>query len=142
MMIELGLRATLDMVVEEADTAIAFGSGDVPVLATPRLVALLEAAAVRALADTLPDGTTSVGASITVDHLAASAIGRPVSARAEVVEVDGRSVVFSLEARDGERVVARGRHTRAVVDREGFLSRTTGPGTTSDAGSSGTASSG
>lgn len=141
-MIQPGLSATVEALVGEADTAIAFGSGDVPVLATPRLGALLESAAVAALAGALPEGATTVGIHLTIDHMAATAIGRVVAARAAVVECDDRSVVFGLEARDGDALVAQGRHVRAIVDRRRFLSRATPPGTTSAAGSSGTASSG
>lgn len=141
-MIQPGLSATVEAVVAEGDTAIAFGSGDVPVLATPRLAALLEAAAVAALAGALPTEATTVGTHLTMDHLAATAVGRLVSARAEVVACDERTIVFGLEAREGEAVVAQGRHVRAIVDRQRFLSRATRPDTTSAAGSSGTASSG
>lgn len=140
-MIEVGLSATLEAVVGQADTATAFGSGDVPVLATPRLVALLEAAAVAAVAGALPTGATSVGTSITMNHVAATVVGRLVKGRAEVVDVTDRTIVFGLEARDGETIIAQGRHVRVVVDRERFLSRATPPDTTSGADSSGTASS-
>jgi predicted thioesterase len=139
--IEVGLSATLEAVVGEADTATAFGSGDVPVLGTPRLVALLEAAAVAAVAGALPTGATSVGTNITMNHLAATAVGRLVTGRAEVVDVTDRMIVFGLEARDGEAIIAQGRHVRVVVDRERFLSRATLPDTTSGVDSSDTASS-
>ncbi|MEA2023559.1 MAG: hotdog domain-containing protein [Actinomycetota bacterium] len=121
MQIEVGTTATVRLVVGEADTAIALGSGDVPVLGTPRIVALMEQAAVAALAGSLDEGATSVGTRIAVDHLAASAVGVAVAATAEVVGIDGRSVSFRLTVREGDRSVASGDHVRFVVDRERFL---------------------
>lgn len=121
MEISVGATGSATLVVGEADTAIALGSGDVPVLATPRLVALLEEAAVAALAGTLEEGATSVGTHIAIDHLAASFLSAPVRATAEVTEIDPRSVSFRLTAHEGDRVVAIGNHTRIVVDRARFL---------------------
>ena len=123
MEIHVGATGSATLVVGEADTAIALGSGDVPVLATPRLVALLEEAAVAALAGTLEEGATSVGTHVAIDHLSASFIGAAVSATAEVIEVDRRSVSFRLTANEGDRVVAVGNHTRIVVDRARFLGK-------------------
>jgi len=122
MVIELGMAAVVGLVVEEADTAVALGSGDVLVLGTPRVVALMEQAAVSALAGSLDEGFTSVGTRITIDHLAPSFVGATVEAFAEVVAVDGRSVVFRLTVREGEQLVARGEHARFIVNREQFLS--------------------
>ena len=104
-----------------ADTAVEIGSGDVPVLATPRLVALFETAAVNALAGKLPDDMTSVGASVSVDHLAPSRIGAMVTATAVLEAVDGVALEFALEATEGDTVVATGSHTRIIVEREKFL---------------------
>jgi fluoroacetyl-CoA thioesterase len=121
MEIEVGTSATVRLVVGEDDTAIALGSGDVPVLGTPRIVALMEQAAVAALAGTLDEGATSVGTRIVVDHLAASLVGAAVAATAEVVALDGRAVSFRLAAHEGDRQVATGDHVRFVVDRDRFL---------------------
>ena len=107
--------------VEESDTAIALGSGDVPVLGTPRIVALLEEAAVAALAGDLADGVTSVGTHIAVVHVSASFVGAAIAAVAEVVAVEGRTVRFRLVAQEGTRTVAAGNHTRLLVDRARFL---------------------
>ncbi len=123
MEIEIGTTATVRLVVGDADTAIALGSGDVPVLGTPRIVALMEQAAVAALAGALDEGATSVGTRIAVDHLAASLVGATVTATAEVVGLDGRAVSFRLTVREGEQQVASGDHIRFVVDRERFLGR-------------------
>lgn len=121
MEIQSGAIGSAALTVGDADTAIALGSGDVPVLATPRLIALLEAAAVASLAGDLGDGETSVGTRIAIDHLAASFVGASVTASAEVVGTAGRSIAFRLTAHEGERVVATGDHTRVVVDRSRFL---------------------
>jgi predicted thioesterase len=121
MKIMIGAVGSAHLIVGEADTAIALGSGDVPVLGTPRVVALLEKAAVAALVGDLAVGTTSVGTHIAVDHVAASIVGAQVEATAEVVEVDGRTVSFRLSAQDGDRTIATGSHLRIVVDRERFL---------------------
>lgn len=117
----IGDTGAAHLVVGESDTAIALGSGDVPVLGTPRIVALLEQASIAAIAAILEDGTTSVGTHIAVDHVAASFVGAQIGATAEVIEVDGRRLMFRLSARDGDRVVATGYHTRIVVDRARFL---------------------
>lgn len=123
MEIEVGTSAVVHLVVGVGDTAIALGSGDVPVLGTPRVVALMEQAAVAALAGTLDEGATSVGTRITVDHLAASLVGVEVTATAEVVGLDGRAVSFRLAVDEGDRQVATGTHVRYVVDRNRFLGR-------------------
>ncbi len=121
MEIEIGRAASAGIIVEGEDTAIALGSGDVPVLGTPRVIALMEQAAVAALAGSLDESLTSVGTRIAIDHVAPSLVGASVEAVAEVVSVDGRSVAFRVVAREGERLVAEGEHSRVVVNRERFL---------------------
>ena len=116
-----GLRGTASMRVGDGDTAAALGSGDVPVLGTPRVVALLEAAAVDALRGRLDPATTSVGTAIAVEHLRASAVGTKVEAAALLEAVEGRTLRFSVRAWDGDGDVARATHVRVVVDRERFL---------------------
>jgi len=109
------------------DTAIAVGSGDVPVLGTPRLLALAEAAAVVALVGELVQGQTSVGTRATVEHLAATPIGRTIEVAAQIVHRDGRLRRFEIVASevsdtgDTGRVVGRVDVTRVIVDRERFL---------------------
>ena len=115
-----GLRAEHTLTVGDDDTAIAYGSGSVPVLATPRVVALCEEAAVAAVADHLPYGMTTVGTRIELDHLVASPIGAEVVASATVVAVDGRSSTFDIRATMGDTIVARGVHVRVTVQEEGF----------------------
>lgn len=119
----LGKTAAIAFVVGEADLATALGSGDVPVLATPRLIAWLEAVTVAAVAEDLRSGETTVGTAVTVEHLAASRVGAVVDVVATVEEVEGRLVTFGCEAHSGETLVGRGRITRAVVNRQRFASR-------------------
>lgn len=121
-----GLTARILITVEQGDLATALGSGDVPVLGTPRLLALAEAATVRAVQDHLPPGRTSVGTRVALDHLAASPLGARVAVTAELTEVDGRRLVFTCTAAEGEKILARGTVERTVVDRDRFLSRLTG----------------
>jgi fluoroacetyl-CoA thioesterase len=119
-----GLTASVDIVVGESDTATAMGSGDVPALATPRLLALAEAATVAALAGHLREEETSVGMRVRLEHLRATGIGGRVVAHAELMEVDGRLLRFAVRAEDGEgRLVGHGEVTRVVVDRGHFMSR-------------------
>jgi fluoroacetyl-CoA thioesterase len=119
-----GLTGETTRVVGSKDTAIAVGSGDLPVLATPILVALMEAAACSALAGHLPERLTSVGSHLDVRHLAPSPIGARVTARASVTEVRGAKVTFEVTAQHdvgGRRVdIGRGTHARVIVDRESF----------------------
>jgi predicted thioesterase len=95
----------------------------VPVFATPSLVALMEVAAVDALEGRLPPGDTTVGTRIDIAHLAATPLGEEVRALARLVEVDGRRLVFDVEAHDGARKVGEGRHERTVVARNRFLEK-------------------
>ncbi len=117
------MSAEQDHTVGDDDTAIALGSGDVAVLATPRLLAWCEAATVRAVAAELDEGTTTVGMRVQIDHLAPTAIGRVVTTSAELDKVEGRRLIFIVTAHAGGELVADGRVTRVVVDRDRFLAR-------------------
>jgi predicted thioesterase len=120
-----GLSATVELDVADVDTAIALKSGDVPVLGTPRVVALCEEAAVRALVGELGAGQTSVGQQVQLDHLAPTAVGQRVAAEATVEKVNGRRVTFTVSVRDERGLVAVGRVTRVVVDVDRFLEKAT-----------------
>ncbi|GAA3566258.1 thioesterase [Nonomuraea rosea] len=120
-----GLRSQILIMVEMEDTAKRAGSGDVPVLATPRLLALAEAATMRAIEQHLAPGETSVGTRVEMEHLAASPLGRHVQIGVELTEVDGRRLVFAFEAHDKHTVVGKGTIERVVVDRAKFLARAT-----------------
>jgi len=119
--LEAGLEATEEQVVTEALTARALGSGDVPVLATPAVLALAERAACRALRGRIRDADTSVGSWVELSHLAPTAPGATIAATARLVEVDGRRLTFELVVRDGAGQIATGQHGRVVVSRKPFL---------------------
>lgn len=125
------MGATLDFTVGEDDTAVAVGSGSLPVLGTPRLLAWCEAATCAALEAGLADGETSVGTRVDLAHLGASAIGQQVQVTARVVHTDGRLRRFSVAARhftDGApgKLVGSGEVTRVIVDADRFLARLDG----------------
>ena len=126
MELEPGLTARVELTVAEADTAQEVGSGDVPVLGTPRVLALAEAATVRATARYLPTGTTTVGTRVHLEHLTATPIGRTVVAAATLSTVDGRRLGFDVTVHDGDELAARGTIERVLVDRERFLAKATG----------------
>lgn len=119
-----GRSGRAELTVGDADTAVAMGSGDVPVLATPRLVALCEQAACESLRDALGDGETTVGLAVDIKHLAPTAVGCSVVAEARLEAVDGRRATFACKVLQGDTEIARGRHVRVVVNREQFLDRT------------------
>ena len=121
-----GLSATLEHTVTGEDTAVAVGSGSLPVLGTPRLLAWCEAATCAALAPVLSDDETSVGTRVTLEHLAPSAVGASLVVTASVVHVDGRLVRFSVAARQDGKLVGSGEVTRVVVGAEKFMSRVPG----------------
>ncbi|MEM9564330.1 MAG: hotdog domain-containing protein [Actinomycetota bacterium] len=123
MTIPSGAEASIRFAVGDDDTATALGSGDVPVLATPRLLAWCEAATVAALAAHLDAGSTSVGHRIELDHVRPTPVGGEVDVRAEVTGVDGRQVTLAVTAADGGGDVAAGTVTRVVVDRQRFVDR-------------------
>jgi predicted thioesterase len=125
MAIPTGAEASIRLTVSDTDTAAALRSGDVPALATPRLVALCAEASVAAVAPPLEHGDTTVGVRVELDHLAASGTGTEVIARAVLESVERRTLVFSVEAADAftGRAVARGTVRRVVVERARFLER-------------------
>lgn len=118
-----GQKATIELVVADSDTAIALGSGTLPVLATPRVVALVEQASVQAVGDTLDEGHTTVGMKVQLDHLAPTAVGRTVVAESAIDAVSGRRITFTVSVSDDRGLVAVGRVTRVVVAIDRFLDK-------------------
>jgi len=116
-----GLSARIELEVTEADTAEAFRSGSVPVLATPRLIALCEQASCLAVDADLPEHATSVAKRLQFDHLVPVGIGRTVWAEATLDRIEGRRLVFTLSVSEGGGLVAAGKLVRVVVDRDTFL---------------------
>ena len=120
---------TLSFTVTDDDTAAALGSGSLPVLGTPRLLAWCEAVTCAAISPTLAPGATSVGTRVQLEHLAASPVGATVEVSATSSYVDGRLVRFTVAARDGSggKVLGTGEVTRVVVDADRFLGRISPP---------------
>ena len=121
---KIGLTASVEMSVTEADTAITFRSGSVPVLATPRVIALCEEASVLALDGVLAANETSVGMRVQIDHVQPTAIGASVSAQATLEKVEGRRLTFTVNAHDERGLIAAGRVTRVLVETARFLDKT------------------
>lgn len=111
------------VVVSECNTALKLGSGDMEVFATPAMIALMENAAMQAVAGSLPEGSTTVGTMMRSSHIKATAVGATVTAEAELIAVDGRRLTFAVKAWDEQGVIGEGEHERFVVDREWFLSK-------------------
>lgn len=123
---ETGLAYTSKTIVNHGNTALALGSGDMEVFATPAMVALMENAAMKAVSGELPEGCTTVGAMMNTSHIKPSPLGVEVSATAVLTETDGRKLTFSVRAVDANGVVGEGTHVRYIVDREHFLSKLKG----------------
>jgi len=122
--IDVGRSATITRTVTDADTATAMGSGDLPVLATPRLLAWCEAATCEAVDAVLDRERTSVGSRVTLAHERPSPVGAQVVVRAAVTHVDGRLLRFSVAAENAHgTVVGHGEVSRVIVNRDRFLSR-------------------
>lgn len=120
-MIEPGTTASITHTTDKRSTAIALGSGDLPVLATPKVVALVEEAAVAAVAGLVADTDTTVGSHIDVDHLAPTPIGGTVVATATVVALKGRRLDFEATVTEEAELVAKATHVRYIVNRESFM---------------------
>jgi fluoroacetyl-CoA thioesterase len=118
-----GLSHTSELTVEPRHTALALGSGDMEVLATPQMAALMENAAMLAVKDHLDEGSTTVGSMITTTHLRPTAVGSKVSATATLTAVEGRKLTFSVTAQDDRGVIGEGEHVRYIVDRRRFLDK-------------------
>lgn len=123
MKLAAGLKGEARLVVGDGDTARALGSGDVEVLGTPRLLALLEEATVAAVVGCLDSGATTVGMRVQVDHLQPTPIGAEVFAEAYLDKIEGRRITFTVTASDSGGLVAAGKVTRVVVDVNRFMSK-------------------
>ena len=121
--IEPGLVGKSELTVEETHTASHLGSGGVEVLATPVMVALMEDAARSSVDSKLDQGQLSVGVDLNVSHLAATPVGMRVTARAELVAVEGRRLTFTVEAHDEREKIGEGTHIRAIINLDRFMDR-------------------
>ena len=122
--LDIGLAGTAELEVTEADTAISLGSGDVPVLGTPRLLALCEAAAMKAVNGYVAADQTTVGCRVQIDHLRPTAVGHVVVAEAHLDKIEGHRLIFTVNAKDERGLVAAGRVTRVVIEIERFMEKT------------------
>lgn len=122
-MLTTGLKAQSTIQVDQAHTALAVGSGDMPVLATPAMMALMENAAMNAVANELPEGSTTVGSSISSTHVKPTPLGGSATATATLIAVDGRKLTFKVESHDAEGLIGEGEHVRYIVDRARFLAK-------------------
>ena len=120
---EIGLTFTSTTVVDNTNTAVALGSGDMEVFATPAMVALMENAAMNAVAPHLEAGQPTVGTEISTTHIKASALGATITATATLTAIEGRKLTFAVTAHDGDNIIGEGTHTRFIVDRERFLAK-------------------
>ena len=118
-----GLTGEATTTVTHENTAASVGAGGVEVFGTPMMIALMENAAWRAVVDTLDEGDVTVGTVVHVRHLAATPLGQQVRATAELIEIDGRRLVFNVEAYDENRKIGEGQHERFIVNLERFIQR-------------------
>ena len=121
--IEPGLTGHAEMVVGTNDTAPRVGSGRVAVLATPTMINLIEEAALAAVEHLLPEGKQSLGTHVDISHVAATPVGMKVKAEAELIEVNGRKLLFAVRADDGMDLIGEGRHERVIVTAASFQAR-------------------
>lgn len=121
---EAGKKFKVEITVTENDTAQALGSGTLKVLATPKMISLMEQAAYKCIASDLENGQSSVGTYLDVKHLSATPVGMKAYAEAEITEVDGRRVVFNVSAYDEKGIIGEGKHERFIVNDEKFVAKT------------------
>ena len=123
MELKKGLSSQSSVTVLAGNTAAVMGSGDLDVFATPAMVALMENAAMKAVADALPEGSTTVGAEMNVTHIKPSGLGAEIVATAVLTGVEGRKLTFNVGARDAEGMIGEGIHIRYAVDRRRFMEK-------------------
>lgn len=122
-MLQIGLQYTSTLLVDSSQTAISLGSGDLPVWGTPSMLALMENAAMLAVAEHLSANSTTVGGLISAKHLKPTAVGKEVKAIAKLIQIDGKKLTFEVQAYQEETLIGKGEHVRFIVDRERFLSQ-------------------
>ena len=123
-MLEIGMKNNCTVKVTDANTAKTMGSGSLDVFATPSMIALMEKAASECVQSHLEDGSTTVGTLMNVKHLSATPLGMNVTAECELVEIDGRRLVFTVTASDERGEIGKGTHERFIIDAERFMAKT------------------
>jgi fluoroacetyl-CoA thioesterase len=120
---QTGLRHTSTLVVEEQHLACNIGSGDLRVLGTPMMMALMENAAMMAVKEELEDGQSTVGGFISASHLKPTGLGHTVTATAELTNIEGKKLKFKVSASDDNGVIGEGEHIRFIIDIEKFVKK-------------------
>lgn len=120
---QIGKKFTSTMIVEEQHLACNVGSGDLPVFATPMMMALMENAAMLCVADELENGSSTVGGQISSSHLKPTGLGKTVTATAELISAEGRKLKFKVSASDEGGLIGEGEHLRFIIDKEKFMSK-------------------
>lgn len=120
---QIGKKYTSTMVVEEKHLACNVGSGDLPVFATPMMMALMENTAMLCVADELEEGSSTVGGQISSSHLKPTGLGKTVTATAELISAEGRKLKFKVSASDEAGLIGEGEHLRFIIDKEKFMSK-------------------
>lgn len=123
-MLTAGIKGTQEITVTEALTAASFGSGTLPVYATPAMIALMENTAYKSVAEYLEEGSGTVGTLMDVKHVAATPVGMKVTCETELVKADGRALAFSVKAYDECGLIGEGTHERFIIMEEKFLGKT------------------
>ena len=122
--ITVGMKGVAETLCEREDTAKEVGSGDLLVYATPCMAALMEGAACAAIEEALPQGQTSVGTALNLEHISATPVGLEVRAQAEVTAVEGKKLCFAITAFDEAGEIGHATHTRVLVNSDKFLEKT------------------
>ncbi|MDR5658584.1 thioesterase family protein [Serpentinicella sp. ANB-PHB4] len=122
--LKMGMKARVEITVGAEDTAVAFGSGGVKVLATPRMVGIMENAALQAVEDYLPEGYTTVGTDVDIKHFTATPMGMNAYAEAELVKIEGKKLLFKVIAYDEKDKIGEGLHGRFIINLEKFMEKT------------------
>lgn len=126
MELQVGMKGIAETVVSEQNTAVAYGSGGVEVFATPAMIGLMEGAACNGVNPYLPEGKSTVGTLVNVSHTAATPKGMKVTAEAELVEIDGKRLVFKVAAYDEKEKIGEGVHERFIITLDRFMEKAQG----------------
>ena len=122
-MLEIGMKGKQEVAADETNSAKTMGSGTLDVFATPAMIALMEQAAYTSVAGELEEGQGTVGTLMNVSHISATPVGMEVTAKSELVKVDGRKLVFHVEAYDERGKIGEGEHERFIIDNEKFQNK-------------------
>ncbi len=121
--LKIGIKYVLQQKVKYEDTAAKYGSGLVKVFATPAMIALMENTCLKSVQNYLPEGHTTVGTNVNINHIKATPIEMQVECESELINIEGKKLVFSITAKDEEGVIGNGTHTRYIIDSEKFMSK-------------------